>query len=86
LQNIMDTWALLGFEKCSDGNLEQGIEKVVFYMRQGRVEHVARQNPNGKWVSKLGILWDIEHNSPQDLEGPLYGRVSGYMRKQTKSV
>lgn len=42
---------------------------------------MARQLPTGRWTSKLGGSEDIEHASPTELEGDMYGTVVLYMRK-----
>ena len=72
----------LGYEVCDDGALEDGVEKVAIYARpSGRVTHMARQLPTGRWTSKLGEAEDIEHGSPDELEGAVYGAVVRYMRR-----
>ena len=37
--------------------------------------HAARQTADGKWSSKLGKAKDIEHDSPDDVAGSIYGEV-----------
>ena len=72
----------LGYERCSDGFLQEGFEKVAIYeSASGFVVHMARQLPTGRWSSKLGGLQDIEHANPDELEGREYGRVVQYMRR-----
>jgi hypothetical protein len=51
-----------------------GVEKIAIYVRSDIPSHVARQLPNGKWTSKLGLREDIEHDL-EALEGPEYGSV-----------
>ena len=51
----------------------------------GEVRHAARQVPNGKWASKMGDLADIEHDSPEVVEGVLYGTVQRYMFRKRKA-
>ncbi len=43
--------------------------------------HAVRQLANGKWTSKLGKAEDIEHDSPDDIAGGLYGEVVQFMRR-----
>ena len=75
-------FAILGYEPCDDGSLEEGAEKVALYaLPSGRVTHAARQLPTGRWTSKLGKAEDIEHGSPAELEGEVYGAVVAYMRR-----
>ncbi len=64
----------LNYAVCEDGEQEEGFEKIVIYTDAGQVPtHVARQLEDGRWTSKLGDLKDIEHQSPQDLAGGIYG-------------
>ena len=77
-------FATCGYECCDSANLEPGYEKIVLYAdeQQGRVTHAARQLPDGRWTSKLGPQWDINHL----LEGvcgpaPAYGRVAQILRR-----
>jgi hypothetical protein len=43
--------------------------------------HAARQLPSGKWTSKLGKGEDIEHDSPYDVGGGVYGEVMQVMKR-----
>lgn len=56
-------------------SLDLEVEKVAIYVRPatGAVTHMARQLDNGRWTSKLGQRWDIEHFTPQCLNGATYG-------------
>lgn len=71
----------LGFEPCESGDLEIGFVKIALYGSALMFTHVARQLADGHWTSKLGKAEDIEHDSPDDVAGGLYGEVIGYMRK-----
>ncbi len=71
----------LGYEPCADGLLEDGFEKVAIYQSPSGVQHMARQLQTGWWTSKLGQLEDIEHETPAELEGDIYGVVVQYMRR-----
>ena len=74
----------LGYEPCGDGTLESGYEKVAIYHRPPNgVQHMARQLHTGKWTSKLGLSYDIEHGHPRELEGSEYGIIGLYMRRAT---
>ena len=77
---------LLGYEPCPDGSFDEGYEKVAVYAASARVEHMARQLPNGRWTSKLGRAEDIEHAAPAELEGEAYGAVAMYMRRPIASA
>jgi hypothetical protein len=71
----------LGFEDCDDGSLESDYEKVALYGTTLFYTHAARQMSNGRWTSKLGRAEDIEHDTPDDLAGGLYGEVAQFMKR-----
>ncbi len=77
----------VGFELCSDGSLEHGVEKIALYSSdRGEVTHTARQLPSGNWTSKLGPNIDIMHPTPESLNGPGYGSVSHFLQRQAQAV
>lgn len=78
-------FALCGFERCADGVLELGIEKIAIYADGYIFKHVARQLADGKWTSKLGTLEDIEHESLKALCGDEYGEVVAFMKRKRDS-
>jgi hypothetical protein len=71
----------LGYEDCVDDSLEEDFEKVALYGSSSFYTHAARQLPSGKWTSKLGKTEDIEHDSPNDVAGGVYGEVVQFMRR-----
>ena len=75
-------FATLGFEECSDGELEQGFEKVALYASGETPRHAAKQLPNGKWASKLGLEQDIEHQTVNGVSGDRYGTVAIYLKRR----
>jgi hypothetical protein len=82
-------FATRGYECCDSDAIEPGFEKVVLYVDEqyGRVTHAARQLTDGRWTSKLGPQWDINHL----LEGvcgphPAYGRVAQILRRPLPSL
>jgi len=75
-------FATLGYAPCADGNLEEGVEKVVIYLRQGVPTHMARQLASGAWTSKLGDAWDIGHLLPTEVGGRIYGDAVQYLSRQ----
>lgn len=75
----MEAFGAVGYEPCDDGSLEEGKEKVALYKKRNKVSHAARQMDNGMWTSKIGKRVDIEHTSPQSLEGIEYGEVAGFL-------
>lgn len=64
-----------------DASLEQGFEKVALYGSGAEYTHAARQLPSGKWTSKLGKAEDIEHDTPEDVAGGLYGELIEIMTR-----
>ncbi|MBV9122139.1 MAG: hypothetical protein JO112_02105 [Planctomycetes bacterium] len=71
----------LGFQDCPDGSLEVGFEKVALYGSGFMYTHAARQLPDGRWTSKLGGAEDIEHQTPHDVAGGLYGELVQFMKR-----
>jgi len=69
-------------QPCESGDLEQGFEKLVIYAGTGMVPtHMARQLSSGTWTSKLGRDVDIEHDTPLEVEGALYGSVVKFLKR-----
>src|SRR5689334_1255555 len=54
LDAFYQTFQLLGYQRCDNGDLEAGFEKIAFYESAGLPTHGARQLPDGTWTSKLG--------------------------------
>ena len=78
IQAFICASATLGYSPCADGTVETGYEKVALYVDAGKVPtHAARQTPSGKWASKLGDSWDIEHT--QHLSE--YGSVEQFLKR-----
>jgi hypothetical protein len=73
----------LGYENCNEAALETGFLKVALYGSGFTYTHAARQLPSGKWTSKLGKGEDIEHDTPDDIAGGLYGEVAEIMKQAT---
>jgi hypothetical protein len=59
----------LGYTRADqdDVHLEDGVVKIAVYGDAAGYTHAARQLPNGKWISKIGKLQDIEHDTPDAL-------------------
>jgi hypothetical protein len=71
-----------GFERCTDGSFEDGVEKIAIYERDGKFCHASRQLDDGRWTSKCGQHHDISHDNPDDIAGDEgYGDVAVYMRR-----
>ena len=78
-------FATLGYEKTDNSDLEDDFEKIAIYARSenGKCEptHASRQLSNGRWTSKLGNYIDIEHSTPECVNGPVYGQPILFMRR-----
>ncbi len=78
-------YQIFGYRECEfTDTFEKGYQKIaIFIYRDGIPSHAARQSENGKWLSKLGELEDIEHDSIFALEGddPNYGKVTAFMKR-----
>lgn len=73
----------LGYVECARDELETGFEKIALFVDEhGIPSHAARQQSNGRWISKLGEREDIEHDL-RDLEGAAYGTVAITMKRPT---
>ena len=78
---LIQAFQALGYETCVDDRLESGYEKVALYGAFHYYTHASRQLPSGKWTSKLGKAEDIEHDTPDDLAGGIYGSVVEFMKR-----
>ena len=87
IETIMAAFAYAGYERCEDGTLEDGVEKIALYARADQVQHTARQLPSGRWTSKLGDDCDIEHeldaltSSANAGGGVQYGEIAAFMAR-----
>jgi hypothetical protein len=84
LTSLVNLFTSIGYTRCNDGKFEAGFEKVaIFTLASGRPTHAARQIGPGRWISKLGESYDIEHKK-EAVSGGDYGEMSIFM-KRTKS-
>lgn len=81
-------FARRGYAICEDGALEPGVEKVALYVHPAfGFRHVAWQCEDGRWWSKVGESFDIQHATLDALEhdGPKgYGKASVIMKRPRK--
>jgi len=77
----MKLFESIGYVRCDDALFESGFLKIALYIKGENTTHAARQLSTGKWTSKLGGDIDIEHDTPEVLNGPLYGEASIFMKK-----
>ena len=82
IETLENVFLELGYERCDDANLEDGYDKAALFVQNNRWTHAARQLPDGKWTSKLGVFEDIEHDSLDGISGRLYGEVHCIMRRR----
>lgn len=68
-------FALLGYQPTPSEAVEAGVEKVALFALGGIPTHAIRQLADGWWTSKLGPSVDIEHATPEDVAGGVYGHV-----------
>ena len=75
------------FEPCQDDKPEVGYDKIALYaLKNGTIRHVAKQEHDGTWRSKLGLhVEDIEHKL-EGLEGPCFGRVVAFFKRPQKNI
>jgi hypothetical protein len=85
-ENTVEAWTaafeVLLYKLCQDATLEDGYEKIALYAKASSPTHIARQTQLGTWTSKLGPDEDIEHITPEALEGKIYGEVVTCMRRR----
>ncbi len=82
-------YAKQGYKRASsmDFNYEPGKQKVVVYAKKNpdgsirEVTHGAIQDRHGTWESKLGGGPLIRHETPDALNGPVYGEPVGVYKK-----
>ena len=79
--NYVRAFETIGYEVCASGELDSDHEKIAIYSKDGRGSHAARQRVDGVWLSKLGRNVDIEHATPEALEGDQYGQVEILMQR-----
>jgi len=80
---LEQAFAELGYADCAlNDDLEPAYEKVALYGSGAFYTHAARQLASGRWTSKLGRDVDIEHGSPDDVAGGIYGEVVQIMYRK----
>lgn len=77
----------LGYSVCDSGDHEHGVEKVAVYAKGSQPTHAARQDPTtGRWHSKLGQGYDIEHNSMDGVAGINYGSPAAFLSRPASTM
>lgn len=87
LAALEQAFAAMGYADCSmDARCEPGFVKVALYGSGFFYTHAARQLASGKWTSKLGMDVDIEHDTPDDVAGGVYGEVVEIMKRPIRTA
>jgi hypothetical protein len=82
LENYIRVFELAGYVRCEDTAHEPGYERVAIYADDsGSFGHVAKQQQNGRWTSKMSWFEDIEHSTPDSLLGGALTRVAALLRR-----
>jgi len=77
----IEAFEILGYNVCDNTGHEEGFEKIaIFTGENGKPTHAARQLNSGMWTSKLGKLYDIEHEI-EGVTGLEYGHIAVCMKK-----
>ena len=85
LEGWKAVFELHNYRECESESFEPEFEKVAIYVYpNGDPSHVARQIGSGKWSSKLGLSFDIEHETLDSLNGEEYGSVGVIMQRPCK--
>lgn len=81
---LVKAYETFGFKVSENANQEEAYEKIALYKSPdgSTFTHAARQLPDGTWTSKLSYWEDIQHGTPQSLEGEIYGQVYCYMKRK----
>src|SRR6266700_4956547 len=94
LDSFIRVFEIRGYKRCStlDSSFEFLFKKVAIYAEFGiygqpgwEFTHVADQLHSGAWTSKLGKDIDIQHNTPQSLEGNYgmeYGKIIQILKRR----
>jgi len=85
IECFVNAFLSLGYSELPGDNerLEAGVEKVAIFAIGTEPTHAARQMPNGRWTSKMGVYQeDIEHEWGA-VDGPAYGTVARILRRGT---
>jgi len=84
IEAFIELYRTFGYAPCDltdDGSLEPGYEKIALYAEGTIPTHAAKQLPDGRWCSKLGLYEDIKHDNQACLNGPCYGCPVRFLRR-----
>jgi hypothetical protein len=81
LDAFIKAYQTIGYECCDLRDIEPGFKKIAIYTYNGEPQHVAIQEEDGMWKSKLGDWEDIRHEL-EGLENPhYYGVVQQILKR-----
>ncbi len=86
LEAFIEMFARLGYSLCDNPDLEPSFEKIAIYRLGGSVTHAAKQLPTGRWTSKLGDWWLIEHDFDALTGSGPYGEIAQVMKRPTSNL
>lgn len=72
-----------GFSTCDSPEPEDGYEKIAIFAVGDQPKHAARLTSGGLWASKIGDLWDIEHEL-NGVTNASYGEPHTFMRRRLR--
>lgn len=79
---FIQAYQTCSFEVCEDAGFEPGFEKIAIYTDlNGVPTHASRQKLCGKWTSKLGTGFDIDHDTLTGIENDTYGVATIFMKR-----
>jgi hypothetical protein len=82
LDTYVRIFELARYERCDSVELEPGYEKVAVYVDDADAfGHVARQQDNGRWTSKMSFFEDIDHPTAESLLGGAFTRIAVALRR-----
>ena len=82
LESFIAAFETLRYARCESEEYEDGFEKIAILVDPFTIKptHAARQLTTGRWTSKLGQSFDIEHDL-REVCGQIYGTVGAVMKR-----
>lgn len=82
IESLVAVFEHEGYQKCDNGELEDGFEKVALYAKGRLWQHASLQLETGKWTTKLGDGEDCESGDAECWCGADYGQIHCYMKRR----
>jgi len=91
IENFIEAFKTIGYECCDNENAEESYDKIAIFSKDGKTAtHASRQLESGKWTSKLGKSFDVEHGFNELKEVPeidkYYGGIVVIMKRKNKDI